>query len=156
MQAISKSIHRTAAVSETLTKAERSERMSHVRGFGNRSTEWRLRATLIRVGVSGWRMHVRALPGRPDFVFTAAKLAVFVDGCFWHGCSRCYRRPKTRKGFWDAKLAENTARDHRNHARLRRMGWHVVRLWEHDLVKPRIAVRRIMRVLGKSGSAEAS
>ncbi len=122
--------------------------MSSVRGARNRSTEWRLRSALVRAGLKGWRVTPSSLPGKPDFAFDRKKLAVFADGCFWHGCPKCYRRPKSRRGFWDAKVRENIARDHSKRACLRRMGWRVVRIWEHELVTSLAkCVERIQREL---------
>jgi DNA mismatch endonuclease (patch repair protein) len=97
------------------------------------------------------------LPGKPDFTFSRRGLAVFVDGCFWHGCPRCYRRPHSRRRYWDAKVAGNILRDRQNSARLRRMGWRVMRIWEHELVtSPAKCVERIKRKLtAKCRSAQS-
>jgi DNA mismatch endonuclease (patch repair protein) len=74
--------------------------MSLIRGKGNKQTEQALLALLKRDKITGWRRHL-PLPGKPDFAFTKQKVAVFVDGCFWHGCPKCYTRPKTNRKFWD-------------------------------------------------------
>ncbi|MCX5796789.1 MAG: very short patch repair endonuclease [Elusimicrobia bacterium] len=118
---------------DNITKAQRSVVMEKIRSDGNRSTEWRLRAVLIRLGIKGWRVRDKNLPGTPDFVFPARKLAVFVDGCFWHGCPKCYRRPKSSRKYWDSKALLNRSRDERNARALRRIGWSVRRVWEHQL-----------------------
>ena len=79
-----------------------------------------------------WESHVRELPGRPDFVFRDDRVAVFVDGDFWHG----WRFPQWRDKLsdkWEAKIDATRRRDARNHQRLRRMGWKVVRIWEHQI-----------------------
>jgi len=131
---------------DRLDKATRSRIMSRIRGSGNRTTEWRLRAGLVRAGVRGWNLGTRSdLPGRPDFVFGAVMVAVFVDGCFWHGCSRCGRgrAPRTNANFWRKKIVGNAARDRRQNATLRRRGWTVLRIWEHQLAE------KIDGVLGK-------
>jgi DNA mismatch endonuclease (patch repair protein) len=73
---------------------------------------------------------------RPDFIFATRRLAVFVDGCFWHGCPRHGTRPQGNAAFWRAKFRRNRARDRRDTLRLRRAGWRVLRLWEHEL-KPK-------------------
>jgi len=117
---------------DTVSGQRRSEIMSAVRGRGNRSTEWRLRAALVRCGIRGWKLHYPLLPGNPDFAFPRERLAVFVDGCFWHGCPRCGRQPKTNREFWRTKILGNVARDRRKRAHLRRLGWRVIRVWEHD------------------------
>lgn len=111
----------------------RSRGMAAVRGRNNKSTERRLRASLVRAGVSGWTVQPRGLNGAPDFVFSLPRVAVFVDGCFWHGCTTCGHYPKTRREFWQAKLDGNKRRDRRTTHRLRRAGFVVLRFWEHEL-----------------------
>jgi DNA mismatch endonuclease, patch repair protein len=119
----------------------RSQIMSSIRGKRNKSTEGRLRFVLVRSGVRGWKLNASSFPGKPDFLFPEGKLAVFVDGCFWHGCARCGHLPKTRKGFWQAKLAANKRRDRRAAASLRKGGFFVMRIWEHELVTPKSLLR---------------
>lgn len=128
---------------DTISKSERSALMSRVRSCGNRSTEKRLRSALARNKIRGWRMQAREFLGRPDFVFDREQILVFVDGCFWHGCPTCYRRPKSRKKYWDAKVNGNISRDKRLRSSLRRAGWSVMRIWEHELVEPSNAIERI-------------
>ncbi|MEW6211604.1 MAG: very short patch repair endonuclease [Acidobacteriota bacterium] len=111
----------------------RSAIMRAVKSQGVRSTEKRLRAAMASNGIRGWRMYANELPGKPDFVFPDYRLAVFVDGCFWHGCPKCYRRPHSRQDYWDAKVQYNISRDRRNRTKLRRMGWKIVRIWEHEI-----------------------
>ena len=130
---------------DTFTPAARSRIMAKVKSAHNRSTEKIVRASLVARGARGWRMHARDLPGRPDFVFDREKVAVFVDGCFWHGCPRCYRRPQSSRIYWDAKIAANKRRDRLAAARLRRMGWSAIRVWEHSLKDLAAAMARIMR-----------
>lgn len=140
-----------AQMSDIFTKAKRSQVMAAVRGRGNRSTEGAVVALLRRHGITGWRRHQGVL-GRPDFVFRREKVAVFVDGCFWHGCPRHGTMPVRNRGFWRAKLERNMARDRRVTRRLRREGWSVVRIWEHDLLKRgEVCVRRICRALEARG-----
>lgn len=86
-----------------------------------------------------------ALPGTPDFVFYEQKVAVFVHGCFWHGCPRCYRRPHSSQAYWDEKVARNPIRDRRVESQLRCSGWNVVCLWECQLT-PAKAPRTIARI----------
>lgn len=122
--------------------------MSCVRSRGNRATELRL-ISLFRVHrITGWRRGARVAE-KPDFVFRAVKLAVFVDGCFWHGCPRHGRMPKTRVAFWMTKLAGNARRDREVRKLLRRCGWRVLRIWEHELARKHDArlARRIQRAL---------
>lgn len=134
-------------------RAKRSEVMSRIRSRGNRRTELALVSLMRAAGIKGWRRHL-ALVGRPDFVFRRERLVVFVDGCFWHGCSRCYRRPKSNQRFWDEKVRANRQRDLRVARALRRAGWSVLRVWEHQLLsRPGVAVRRIRRSLSRCCAA---
>ena len=119
--------------------------MSLIRGKGNKETEIALLALLKQNKITGWRRHL-PLPGKPDFAFPKHKVAVFVDGCFWHGCPKCYTRPKTNRKFWDRKREENMARDKRVNRQLRREGWRVIRIWQHSLQKsPEACLSRIRR-----------
>ena len=131
-------------MADVYTRAERSALMAKVRGRGNLTTEEALAKVFRAEGWSGWRRQ-RKVGGliaggrfqvRPDFVFTARRLAVFVDGCFWHGCPRHGTRPRGNAGFWRAKFRRNRERDRRDTRNLRRAGWKVLRLWEHEL-KPK-------------------
>jgi DNA mismatch endonuclease (patch repair protein) len=103
--------------------------MSRIRGKGNEKTEVRLAKLLRKEGIRGWRRHL-PVPGRPDFSFRKQKVAVFVDGCFWHGCPRCFRLPKQNRAFWKAKIERNRKRDRSVNGRLRRLGWKVIRIRE--------------------------
>lgn len=107
--------------------------MAAVRGRGNRSTEARLRLGLVRAGICGWKLHPKDVPGRPDFYFPEKRLAVFVDGCFWHGCPQCGHLPRVNPAFWTAKIRRNRERDSEMSARLESAGVKVKRLWEHEL-----------------------
>lgn len=130
------------------TKRKRSEVMSRIRGKGNKETEGALAALLRSAKITGWRRHL-PLPGKPDFAFPKQKVAVFVDGCFWHGCPKCYTRPKTNRKFWDTKRETNIARDRRVTRQLRASGWCVIRIWEHALKKsPQSCLARIRRAFG--------
>jgi len=116
--------------------AERSRRMAAVRGKGNYTTEVRARAMLVAAGFRGWCMHPTDVDGRPDFYFPLERLAIFIDGCFWHGCPRCGHVPKTNSVFWAAKIARNRARDRNVVRALRRQDIAVLRIWEHDARDP--------------------
>jgi len=130
-------------MTDYIDRKTRSRVMASVRSSGNRSTEKRFRYALIKARVKGWRTQARDLAGAPDFVFDKEKIAVFVDGCFWHGCPHCYRRPHSSRKYWDEKVKRNMARDKRVAAKLRRNGWSVIRVWEHSLSKPEKAVSRV-------------
>jgi DNA mismatch endonuclease, patch repair protein len=119
---------------DTVSKKKRSEIMRAVRSRGNRVTELVLVRLLRRVKINGWRRHAGLL-GNPDFVFVKQKVALFVDGCFWHGCAKHCRMPKGNSSYWNPKIASNKARDARVSRTLRRAGWRVLRIWEHDLAR---------------------
>lgn len=120
---------------DVFTTKKRSEVMSRIRGSGNRDTELRMIFIFRQKGITGWRRNVRIF-GKPDFVFPRHKLAVFVDGCFWHrhaGCRFAYT-PKSRCDFWVQKFASNVARDKIVIRTLRKAGWRVLRVWECRLI----------------------
>jgi DNA mismatch endonuclease, patch repair protein len=97
----------------------------------NTTVERVVRSELHRLGLR-FRINVRSLPGSPDIAFTRAKLAVFVDGCFWHRCPVHASSPKNNGQWWAAKLAENVARDRRKDEQLKALGWLPIHVWEHD------------------------
>jgi len=131
-------------VMDTVGKRKRSEIMAKVRARGNASTELKVLKILRQNGITGWRRHLPVF-GRPDFAFPKARVALFVDGCFWHGCPRCYSPPKTSPGFWRRKVAGNKRRDRKVSRRLRKDGWKVLRIRECQLKTP----SRLLRLIEK-------
>jgi len=125
----------------------RSRVMKSIRSRGNRSTETRLASMMRSAGIRGWRRHRRVAGSVPDFAFPHLRLVIFVDGCFWHGCPLHSHAPSSNTGYWIPKLAGNRARDRDATSRLRRAGWRVIRLWEHDLGEGRRPIRRIKAAL---------
>jgi DNA mismatch endonuclease (patch repair protein) len=120
---------------DVFSRQKRSEVMSRIRASGNRDTELRLIKIFRAARIVGWRRNAK-LFGKPDFVFPKQRVAVFVDGCFWHrhpGCKFAYT-PKSRAEFWLRKFDNNIARDKLVTRTLRRAGWKIVRIWECDLV----------------------
>src|SRR6202165_6312984 len=116
---------------DVFTRKKRSAVMSHIRASGNRDTELRLIEMLRATRITGWRRNTRIF-GKPDFIFPRERVAVFVDGCFWHrhvGCKFTYT-PKSRLDFWLRKFAQNIARDRLVTRTLRKMGWGGGRIWE--------------------------
>lgn len=108
-----------------------------------------LRLALARAGVKGYRLHLKDVPGRPDIAFPKSKLAVFVNGCFWHRCPECNLRiPKTHREFWKKKFELNQERDKRMVDEATSAGWRVLTIWEHEVKKDLAGcVMRIKRVL---------
>ncbi len=137
-------------MADVFTKQKRSQIMSANRSHGNKSTEWRLRARLVKAGLSGWRVNARDIVGNPDFVFDKEHVAVFVDGCFWHGCRKCHKFPVSNVKFWSEKIARNKRRDRAVNRNLRNNGWTVIRFWEHQLrTAPTLCVSKIQNMLEK-------
>ena len=121
-------------MADIFSPTERSRLMARIRSHGNQRTELALIRVLRAHHLKGWRRH-RPVFGRPDFVFPQRRVAVFVDGCFWHACPRHATQPQHNAEFWRRKLAVNRARDRLVNRTLRRAGWRVVRFWEHDLTR---------------------
>ncbi len=132
------------------TPASRSANMKAVASRGNKTTESRLRAILARSGIRGWRMHVVSVLGCPDFFFPKKNLAVFVDGCFWHGCPRCGHTPNSNRPYWTQKLARNKRRDVEIGRTLRSKGIRVLRFWECRLRdEPTSCLNRLLILLDR-------
>ena len=109
---------------------KRSALMSRIRG-SDTTPELLLRQRLWSDGLR-YRLKYKVPAGRPDLVFPGARVVVFMDGCFWHGCPDHYVRPSSRSTFWAQKLAENVERDQRQTRELEAAGWRVIRIWEHE------------------------
>ena len=137
-----------------MSPEKRSAVMARIKGK-HTGPELKIGAALAANGLE-WEGHPRDLPGQPDFVFRAAKVAVFVDGDFWHG----WRFPQWRDKLsekWEAKIDGNRHRDARNHRRLRRMGWKVVRLWEHQVAADiEACLGRVLALLATPESGNVS
>lgn len=138
-------------MADIFDSAKRSKVMAAIRGKGNKDTEIRMITLFRSERITGWRRGV-PLVGKPDFVFRRERVAVFVDGCFWHGCPRHGRIPDSRREYWLPKLSRNKARDRLVTRTLRQQGWAVIRVWECELAKakrgPGVA-RRVRRALAR-------
>lgn len=135
---------------DVFTKAKRSAVMARIRGHGNKNTELALIRVFRSQRITGWRRH-QPVFGKPDFVFPKLRLALFVDGCFWHACPLHATKPKGNAAFWRQKFARNQTRDRLVTRTLCKAGWRVLRIWEHELARKREArlVARLRRVLDK-------
>lgn len=136
-------------MNDSLTSQKRSQVMAAIHSTGNRTTELQFAAILRANGLSGWRRQ-QPLPGKPDFVFRRERLAVFVDGCFWHGCRWHCRLPKSRQEYWEPKILRNRARDKAVRALLWQTGWSVHRVWEHALADPLSVVAKLRLALHRA------
>jgi DNA mismatch endonuclease, patch repair protein len=122
--------------------------MSRVRGRGNKATELAAVKFFRRNRFTGWRRR-QYIFGHPDFVFPRVHVAIFVDGCFWHCCPKHSTRPANNREFWERKLNANKLRDIVVNRTLRKQGWRILRIWEHEL-KPtneQKLIKRIRRML---------
>jgi DNA mismatch endonuclease (patch repair protein) len=132
---------------DVLTPRQRSHCMSQIRGK-NTGPELVIRKALWALKLR-YRTHA-AIPGRPDIIFSAARVAVFIDGCFWHGCALHGVRPKTNRDFWREKIHKNKARDRRVTRLLFAEGWSVLRFWEHEIEdNPRKVTTAIVKAVLK-------
>jgi DNA mismatch endonuclease (patch repair protein) len=132
--------------SDVFTREKRSAVMAAIRSSGNLATELRIIELFRAARITGWRRR-RGIFGKPDFVFPQQRVAVFVDGCFWHrhaGCKFCYT-PKSRMDFWLPKFEKNIVRDRLVTRTLRKVGWKVIRIWECQLAPTKMA-RTLFRI----------
>jgi DNA mismatch endonuclease (patch repair protein) len=130
---------------DTVPKKVRSKIMAAIKPFGNKTTELAMDRLLSQNGLRGYRKHW-PIAGKPDFAWPKLKIALFVDGCFWHGCPRCKRIPKSNVEFWTTRILGNRKRDRRVANSLRKEGWAVIRVWECSLAKER-TIKRIRAAL---------
>ena len=136
-------------MADTRTPDQRRRIMQSV-GVRDTGPERTVRSTLHKAGFR-FRLHRRDLPGKPDIVLPAKRLAVFVHGCFWHGhgCAKG-KLPKSRLDYWGPKIEANAARDRRNNKALSEMGWRSLTVWQCELGDPKFAEKLQRKVLRKS------
>ena len=133
-------------MADVFSRNKRSEIMSRVKGRGNAATEMRLITVFRQHRITGWRREY-PLFGKPDFVFPKQRLVVFVDGCFWHNCPIHGSMPTSNVAFWQNKLQGNSKRDRQVNLRLRKDGWRILRVWQHELAEPVKVAQKIDRQL---------
>ena len=116
-------------MADKITKAQRSYIMSRIRGTRTKPE------LIVKENIDGRKLRYqpKGIPERPDFANKARKIALFIDGCFWHKCPRCYKPPKSNKKYWKAKVERNTKRDRHVNRKMRKEGWTVIRFWEHQV-----------------------
>lgn len=130
------------------TKNQRSYNMSRIRSLDTKP-EIKLRKILWREGLR-YTKNNHDVSGKPDIVFRKQKIAVFIDGCFWHKCPEHYNKPKNNEEFWEIKINSNTQRDRKINEQLTNQGWKVFRIWEHDIRNNCEGVKSlIINALGK-------
>jgi DNA mismatch endonuclease (patch repair protein) len=121
---------------DNLKPEDRRKTMRAVKGKGTK-LEKRLFSMLAGMRLKGWRKNAGDIIGKPDVVFDDKQVAVFIDGCFWHGCPHCNRKmPEANRDYWEGKIRRNVERDQKNKEILISDGWRVIRIWEHEIRKP--------------------
>jgi len=133
-------------MTDMFTKKKRSEIMSRIRSRGNAATELRFIEIMRLQRISGWRRGSK-LPGQPDFVFPKDRVAVFIDGDFWHGNRREFRLPRSNLRYWRKKILSNKERDRRVNSTLRAEGWRVLRFWQSSLARKATVTARLRYAL---------
>lgn len=121
-------------MADVFDKEKRSEIMRAVKSSKNKSTEEKLIAYFKENKITGWRRNYKVY-GKPDFVLPDLRIAIFVDGCFWHGHDCRNTHPEQNKEYWQRKIARNMARDKEVTDHLERLGWNVIRIWECEFLK---------------------
>jgi DNA mismatch endonuclease, patch repair protein len=132
---------------DVFSKRKRSEVMARIRGRGNKSTEHRMAALLRAYHIAGWKLHPPDVFGCPDIYFPYLRIAIFLDGCFWHACKKCFKMPAQNRPFWEEKFHKNLRRDRLVNRTLKKDGIKVVRLWEHDIEKNTSRVADVIEML---------
>jgi DNA mismatch endonuclease (patch repair protein) len=134
-------------MADVFSKKKRSEVMSKIRSRGNATTELKAVRLFKEYKIKGWRRGKKLL-GNPDFVFPKGRVALFVDGCYWHGCPAHGHIAKSNAKYWEEKMARNKRRDRLVGRTLRKEGWKVVRIWEHWLKQNKLP-KGVLEILKK-------
>lgn len=119
-------------MADTFTKDQRSQIMRQVKSSRNKSTEIRLIQLFKNLSIKGWRRNYKIF-GKPDFIFPKLRIAIFIDGCFWHGHNCRNTKPKDNEKYWTQKINRNIQRDKIVNEHLNKKGWTIIRLWECEL-----------------------
>lgn len=139
-------ISNTAGLMDTVSKAVRSKIMSHIKSQ-NTKPELIFRKTIWKMGA---RYKIQYGPEHIDVAFPSRRVAVFIDGCFWHSCPTHGHIPMGNRAYWSCKLELNRRRSDEKDRRLMKSGWHVIHIWEHEIAANKIAVAsKVMHALGK-------
>ncbi len=135
-------------MSDNLSPENRRKTMQAVKSKGTR-LERRLWAMLAGLRLRGWRKNANDVVGKPDVVFPDQRVAIFIDGCFWHGCPYCNRKlPITNREYWEGKIKRNIELARLYDEQLQQEGWVVIRIWEHEMADIAAVRLKILRVLG--------
>ena len=118
---------------DTVSKQKRSEIMSHIKSKDSK-IEISLRKKLWQAGIR-YRKNPKGYFGKPDLVLKKYKIVIFIDSCFWHGCKKHCRLPATNKEYWKNKIERNKKRDKKVSVYYKKIGWNIIRIWEHEIKK---------------------
>lgn len=135
-------------MSDRFSKAERSRIMALIKGR-NTNPELLLRKALHKLGYRySLKYHFKELNCRPDLVLVSKRVCIFIDGCFWHACPRCYRAPKSHRKYWVLKMKRNRERDKQQDSYLTKNGWKIIRIWEHELYEDfKKTLHRVLKMI---------
>jgi DNA mismatch endonuclease (patch repair protein) len=134
-------------MADVLTKTQRSYNMSMIKGK-NTKPEQLLKLLLKKHGLKGFRLHYE-ITGKPDIVFLKNKIAVFIDGCFWHKCHLHFTKPTSNRAFWLKKIDSNVRRDKIVNTELKYKSWKIIRIWEHELKNQKIIKKKVIDKIKK-------
>ncbi len=136
-----------SSMGDNLSPEDRRKTMQAVKGKGTR-LEKRLWAMLAGMRLNGWKKNPETITGKPDVVFPSQQIAVFIDGCFWHGCPHCQRKlPVTNREYWEKKIKRNVALAQIHNEQLEQDGWTVIRIWEHEMANTAKIRERIRKAV---------
>ncbi|MDR3280388.1 MAG: very short patch repair endonuclease [Synergistaceae bacterium] len=136
-------------MADVFDKKTRSNVMRRVKSNGNKSTELKLIEIFHEHGISGWKRHY-PVKGHPDFVFLSQKIAIFVDGCFWHGHNCRNTTPKDNEEYWSKKIARNKKRDVEITGHFEKRGWKTIRIWECELNDHMCVLMRVFKIMSNA------
>jgi len=132
-------------MADNLSREKRSKVMASIRGKNTRP-EVTIRKILWKKGMR-YRLHNKSVFGTPDISLKKRKIAIFVDGCFWHGCNRCYKEPKTNVEFWRNKIIQNKKRRIKVRRHLKKEGWRILEFWEHEINSDPVLVSKKIKLV---------
>jgi len=132
-------------MADNLSREKRSKVMASIRGK-NTKPEVTIRKILWKKGMR-YRLHNKSVFGTPDISIKKKKIAIFVDGCFWHGCNRCYKEPKTNVEFWRNKIIQNKKRRIKVRRHLKKEGWRILEFWEHEINSDPVLVSKKIKLV---------
>ena len=143
-------------MSDNLSPEDRRKTMKAVKEKGTKP-ERQIWASLAGKGIRGWRKNATDIFGKPDIVFDNQKVAIFIDGCFWHRCPICQRKlPRTNKDYWERKINRNVELAEQYRQELENSGWRVFRIWEHEVKKRELRMNKLEKIFEEVAQREGN